>query len=148
MRGRLNSPIILSWLYLGINRNPRKCIHPCFRKNCDSAQTFLHIAQFRMKVPDEITDRQNVWSYRCPRCRRGQARWDKRSHVMTTTKYGAIHHSKNRFIPLQRSGVLTKYLVLRYIIFTFPLMLLLHIGTILKKVMKTHLQGRFIGQLI
>ena len=73
LRGRLNSLIILSWLYLGINRNPRKCIHPCFRKKCDSARTFLHIAQFRMKTPDEIIDGQNVWSYSCPRRRRLQS---------------------------------------------------------------------------
>lgn len=36
LRGRLNSLIILSWLQLGINRNPRNCIHLCFRKNFDS----------------------------------------------------------------------------------------------------------------
>ena len=76
LRGRLNSLIILSWLYLGINRNPRKCIHPCFRKKCDSARTFLHIAQFRMKAPDEIIDGQNVWSYSCPR------RWRVQSGVI------------------------------------------------------------------
>ena len=75
LRGRLNSLIILSWLYLGINRNPRKCIHLCFRKKCDSARTFLHIAQFRMKVPDEIIDGQNVWSYSCPRRWRLQSGW-------------------------------------------------------------------------
>ena len=76
LRGRLNSLIILSWLYLGINRNTRKCIHPCFRKKCDSARTFLHIAQFRMKAPDEIIDGQNVWSYSCPR------RWRVQSGVI------------------------------------------------------------------
>ena len=27
---------ILSWLYLGINRNTRKCVHLCFRKIFDS----------------------------------------------------------------------------------------------------------------
>lgn len=63
-------------LYLGINRNTRKCIHPCFRKKCDSARTFLHIAQFRMKAPDEIIDGQNVWSYSCPR------RWRVQSGVI------------------------------------------------------------------
>ena len=73
---RLNSFPILSWLYLGINRNPRKCIHPCFRKKCDLARTFLHIAQFRMKAPDEIIDGQNVWSYSCPR------RWRVQSGVI------------------------------------------------------------------
>ena len=78
LRGRLNSLIILSWLYLGINRNPRKCIHPCFRKKCDSARTFLHIAQFRMKAPDKIIDGQNVWSYSCPR------RWRVQSGVIAT----------------------------------------------------------------
>ena len=66
LRDRLNSLIILSWLYLGINRNPRKCIHPCFRKKMRFSQNFLHIAQFRMKAPDEIIDGQNVWSYSCP----------------------------------------------------------------------------------
>ena len=58
-----------------INRNPRKCIHPCFRKKCDSARTFLHIAQFRMKASDEITARQNVWSYSCPKRWRLQSGW-------------------------------------------------------------------------
>ena len=59
--------IILSWLYLGINRKPYKCIPPDLRKNLAEARTFLHIAQFRMKAPDEIIDGQNVWSYSCPR---------------------------------------------------------------------------------
>lgn len=45
----------------------------CFRKKCDSARTFLHIAQFCMKAPDEIIDGQNVWSYSCPRRRRLQS---------------------------------------------------------------------------
>lgn len=45
-------------------------------KKCDSARTFLHIAQFRMKSPDEIIDGQNVWSYSCPR------RWRVQSGVI------------------------------------------------------------------
>ena len=45
----LNSPIILSWLYLGFNRNPYKCIPSGLRKNFAEAETFLQIAQFSMK---------------------------------------------------------------------------------------------------
>ena len=36
-------------------------------KNAIQQELFLHIAQFRMKAPDEIIDGQNVWSYSCPR---------------------------------------------------------------------------------
>ena len=53
---------------------------------------------------------------------------DKRSHVMTMTKYGAIHRSKYRFTPLQWSGVLTKHLALCYIVFTFSPDVLSYIG--------------------
>lgn len=53
---------------------------------------------------------------------------DKRSHVMTMTKYGAIHPSKYRFTPLQWSGVLTKHLALCYIVFTFSPDVLSYIG--------------------
>lgn len=53
---------------------------------------------------------------------------DKRSHVMTMTKYGAIHPSKYRFTPLQWSGILTKHLALCYIVFTFSPDVLSYIG--------------------
>ena len=72
----LNSSLILSWLYLGINRKPYKCIPPDLRKKLAVAEAFLHIAQFRMKAPDEIIDGQNVWSYSCPR------RWRVQSGVI------------------------------------------------------------------
>ena len=53
---------------------------------------------------------------------------DKRSPVMTMTKYGAIHPSKYRFTPLQWSGILTKHLALCYIVFTFSPDVLSYIG--------------------
>lgn len=45
-------------------------------KNAIQQELFLHIAQFRMKAPDEIIDGQNVWSYSCPR------RWRVQSGVI------------------------------------------------------------------
>ena len=63
-------PIILSWLYLGINRVPCKCIPYDLRKNLAEAESFLHVAQFCMKNPAKNEGGQNKWSDGCPSRRR------------------------------------------------------------------------------
>ena len=68
----LNSPLILSWLYLGINRNLYKCIPYDLRKKLAEAGTFLHITQFCMKNPAKNEGGQNKWSGGCPSRRRKQ----------------------------------------------------------------------------
>lgn len=37
-------------VYLGINRNPRKCIHPCFRKNAIQPELFCTLPSFAWKL--------------------------------------------------------------------------------------------------
>ena len=76
-------PIILSWLYLGINRNPYKCIPPDLRKNLAEAESLLHIAHFCMKNPAVNDGGQNKWSGGCPSRRRKQNGTTGRKHSQT-----------------------------------------------------------------
>ena len=71
----LESPIILSWLYLGINRVPYKCIPYDLRKNLAEAESFLHVAQFCMKNPAKNEGGQNKWSDKSLNRRREQQRF-------------------------------------------------------------------------
>ena len=82
----LNSSIILSWLYLGINRKPYKCIPPDLRKNLAEAESFLHLAQFCMKNPAKNEGGQNKWSEGCPRRRRKQ-KWHDGEKTFTKTAF-------------------------------------------------------------
>ena len=48
--GRLSSLTILSWLYLGINRNPRKYIHPRLKKFAIQPNLFYILPSFAWKL--------------------------------------------------------------------------------------------------
>ena len=81
----LNSPLILSWLYLGINRVPCKCIPYDLKKKLAEADTFLHIAQFCMKNLAKNEGGQNKWSDGCPRRRRKQ-KWHDGEKIFANAK--------------------------------------------------------------
>ena len=100
----LNSPIILSWLYLGINRKPYKCIPPDLRKNLIEADIFLHIAQFCMKNLAKNEGGQNKWSDGCPRRRRKQ-KWHDGEKTFTNArmaggKAGTSRHARRKENPV------------------------------------------------
>lgn len=63
---------IIGYIWESIEIRGNVSIH-VLEKNAIQPELFLHIAQFRMKAPDEIIDGQNVWSYSCPRRRRLQS---------------------------------------------------------------------------
>ena len=101
----LNSSIILSWLYLGINRKPYKCIPPDLRKNLAEAESFLHLAQFCMKNPAKNEGGQNKWSEGCPRRRRKQ-KWHDGEKTFTNARMvgGKVDTSKRAHQKAKFSG--------------------------------------------
>ena len=98
-------PIILSWLYLGINRKPYKCIPPDLRKKLAEAESFLHFAQFCMKNPAKNEGGQNKWSDGCPRRRRKQ-KWHDGEKTFTNARMvgGKVDTSKRAHRKAKSSG--------------------------------------------
>ena len=100
----LNSLIILSWLYLGFNRKLYKCVPHGLRKSFVKVEVFLHIAQYRMKNPDENACEQNKWSDGCPRRRRKQKWHDGEKTFISAMMVGGKAAISKRIHRMERFG--------------------------------------------